>query len=486
MVIRNSNFGIMNKVYKCAIRGTATIVAVMLSMFAISCSNDEPAFPTEPGAITFTAPAEIESASSRVSYTQIPGSIKVEWKTDDEVDLISKDGKTLAKFAVTDISGSTATFTCTKVIDNANLENVTGVFRYVSSGEAVTYQTENGVFVKNAGDNSSTQGTQHLQFANVIESQEIEGRDLTKQGNSIIFKNSTAIFRVVFKLSKDMESGTTIRIYGSSLWGSNGFGTTMDLNFKVTAGTPIVAYIPVPAGKVSGVLGFRVSKDNKTIFEYARTAKMSYVAGNEYTANLSNVTQYVQYDENGRGYVNLAGTNWATMNIGATDIIGDSSHGGYFKWGSKEAFDPQSPESESSQAALYNISDLVKSDNDLPSDDDIAHIEWEGNWYMPTKKQCDDLLNQCYWSWDEEINCYVVSSKDGDSLILLHATSYYNGSSLYNVTNDYPADYWTSTVSTGNEAYCMQLTSTSTFNSDLDAPLSRDCACPIRAVYVEP
>ena len=169
------------------------------------------------------------------------------------------------------------------------------------------------------------------------------------------------------------------------------------------------------------------------------------------------------------------------MNIGATDIIGDGSKGYYSNWGSKDEYKPSDP--DSSQAFLESM-DARLMNNALPSSYDAANDQWKGDWFMPTKDQCDKLLSSeyCNWTYDEELNCYVVSSsKEGDDrLILLPAIGHYEGSSYD--TENHLADYWTSTSGVGNNAYCMQLSSSVPINKNCDVSLNRDYACPIRPV----
>ena len=146
------------------VRCTAAMAALGFSMFATSCSNDEPALPTEPGEITFTAPAEIESASSRVSYEQMSGKIKVTWDPKDIVKLFPDEKSTdpIATFRVESVINNTATFKCIEVASNAELNNVNGVFRYAPTGEGLI-QTKNGSTAE-----GNKLGTAHLQYANTI------------------------------------------------------------------------------------------------------------------------------------------------------------------------------------------------------------------------------------------------------------------------------------------------------------------------------
>ena len=134
--------------------------------------------------------------------------------------------------------------------------------------------------------------------------------------------------------------------------------------------------------------------------------------------NLPNVSHCidandVHYDarpiHNGHAYVNLglpSGTLWATMNVGANS---PTDSGLYFAWGEttgytasqvgngegKKAFSWSNykfnPSGDGSTFTKYNETD-GKTVLDL--DDDAAHVNWGGDWHMPTEEQCKELLKE--------------------------------------------------------------------------------------------
>ena len=470
----------MNKIFKYGMSGIAAIAVVAISMLASSCSNDEPAFSTESGSITFTTSTQIGDASSRVTYEQVAGKMKVRWNAGDVVELLKNDTQStkLAEFTVDRLDDTYAYFKCTKVIDGADLTNVTGMFRYKPSGEGYI-QTANGSV------SGGSQGTAHLEFANTIESSVINNVNLTTTSPELKFNNTTAVFRVKFKPTKDMASGATIRMYGSSLWGG-GVGTTLKLNFNANKGDIVTAYIPASKGTVTGVLGFIVvANDKKSIlFDYARVVIGSYTIGREYTADLSNVTPYVNYDANGHGYVNLAGENWSTMNIGATDIVGEASYGYYFQWGATSK--------KTHPSSVYVKTDDLLSGQayKLSTDEDAAKDAWGENWSMPTFDQCSKLAG-CNWNWCTDLYCYVVYENADGPLLLIPAAGYKdNSGNLIGVGSI--VDFWTSTGYTGDYAYCMTnddantAKTPTTDNNEKVSHTYRNYYLPIRPVYVGP
>ena len=81
----------------------------------------------------------------------------------------------------------------------------------------------------------------------------------------------------------------------------------------------------------------------------------------------------------------------------------------------------------------------------LPLNKDAANVNWGGKWRMPTKAECQELLDNCLWSWEEKngVEGYCVTSKANNKSIFLPAVDanvvgydyrkggYYWSSSLY-------------------------------------------------------
>ena len=132
--------------------------------------------------------------------------------------------------------------------------------------------------------------------------------------------------------------------------------------------------------------------------------------------NLPNVSHCidandVHYDarpiHNGHAYVDLgltSKTKWATMNVGANS---PTDYGLYFAWGEttgytasqvgigegKKAFSWSDYKygTSSSNLTKYNSTDKK---THLEMTDDAAHVNWGGDWHMPTEEQCKELLKE--------------------------------------------------------------------------------------------
>ncbi len=109
-------------------------------------------------------------------------------------------------------------------------------------------------------------------------------------------------------------------------------------------------------------------------------------------------------------YVDLglpSGLLWATCNVGANS---PEEYGDYFAWGETE------PKSS------YSISNYSYSSNPkvLPLSADAAHVNWGGDWRMPTKEEFEELIECCSWLWitQNEVNGHKVTGQNGNSIFL--------------------------------------------------------------------
>ena len=110
---------------------------------------------------------------------------------------------------------------------------------------------------------------------------------------------------------------------------------------------------------------------------------------------------------NGHAYVDLglqSGTKWAKMNVGASS---ETDRGLYFAWGETQGYTASQVGTGEGQKAFrwsdykfnpsgdgltfikYNASDKK---THLELIDDAAHVNWGGDWHMPNRAQCLELL----------------------------------------------------------------------------------------------
>lgn len=139
---------------------------------------------------------------------------------------------------------------------------------------------------------------------------------------------------------------------------------------------------------------------------------------------------------NGYEYVDLglpSGLKWATCNIGAA---APNESGDYFAWGEIN------PKAEFTEA---NCTSYGLNMNDIAGNPqyDAARAILGATWKVPSKKDFEELMNECTWEW-MVINgrgCKKVTGPNGNHIIL-PITGYKYGTSSYMDDFGY---YWTST-----------------------------------------
>ena len=116
---------------------------------------------------------------------------------------------------------------------------------------------------------------------------------------------------------------------------------------------------------------------------------------------------------NGYEYVDLglpSGLKWATCNVGA------SSHeqsGLYFAWGETEGFTVEQVTSgvKAFTEDEYNAGPAASISADLTLEQDAAHVNLGGNWRMPTKAECQELIDNCDVTWTDDYNGTGVAGR---------------------------------------------------------------------------
>lgn len=146
-----------------------------------------------------------------------------------------------------------------------------------------------------------------------------------------------------------------------------------------------------------------------------------------------------------------SGIKWASFNVGATK---PEEYGGYYAWGETEEKDDYSLStykwcngSHNTMTKYCTDSDFGTVDNRtvLDPEDDVAHVNWGGNWRMPTKAEQDELRNNCTWEWTtlNGVNGYKVTGSNGNS-IFLPAAGYRSGTDVNDGGNF--GYYWSSSL----------------------------------------
>jgi hypothetical protein len=118
------------------------------------------------------------------------------------------------------------------------------------------------------------------------------------------------------------------------------------------------------------------------------------------------------------------------MNIGASS---PTDYGNYYQYGKGSA----------QYADTSTQSKYTGTEDPLATSADTAAQVWGGSWHMPTSAQCQELIDNCTWTWVtiDGINGYIVS-RNG-KIIFLPAAGYWSEGSPKDVGSE--GHYWTST-----------------------------------------
>ena len=101
---------------------------------------------------------------------------------------------------------------------------------------------------------------------------------------------------------------------------------------------------------------------------------------------------------------------WATFNVGATR---PEEYGDYFAWGETEPKEKYRPDTykwcngSMDNLTKYNTRTpygAVDNKTVLDFAEDAAHINWGGNWRMPTIVEIEELINNCTSKWTDNFN----------------------------------------------------------------------------------
>ena len=140
-------------------------------------------------------------------------------------------------------------------------------------------------------------------------------------------------------------------------------------------------------------------------------------------------------------YVDLGlSVRWATCNVGATK---PEEYGDYFSWGETEPKEVYGWATykwcDGADTLLtkycydvkYGAEGFIDNKRILDQEDDAAHVNWGGDWRMPTKVEVDELISNCTWEVTTRngVSGYLVTSnKSGytDQSIFFPFAGFYN------------------------------------------------------------
>ena len=154
-------------------------------------------------------------------------------------------------------------------------------------------------------------------------------------------------------------------------------------------------------------------------------------------------------------YVDLglpSGLKWATCNVGASN---PQDYGLYFAWGETTGYTAEQVKSgvRAFDEASYKASAIS---TNLTLEQDAAHVNLGGNWRMPTKRECEELYDNCKVVLTSDYNGTgvkgrVFKSKVNENSVFFPAAGFCNESSVYGVGRD---NYcWSASWNSSSRAY---------------------------------
>ncbi|MDD5781063.1 MAG: protein kinase [Bacteroidales bacterium] len=138
----------------------------------------------------------------------------------------------------------------------------------------------------------------------------------------------------------------------------------------------------------------------------------------------------------GHEWVDLGlSVKWATCNVGASSPTG---YGNFYAWG--ETSTKSSYDRDNCKTYNRSMSDIRGN-----SSYDAARANWGGSWRLPTKAECDELVNNCtrQWTTQNGVKGMRFTSKRNGNSIFFPAAGYRRGTST-DGAGEY-GTYWSST-----------------------------------------
>ena len=182
---------------------------------------------------------------------------------------------------------------------------------------------------------------------------------------------------------------------------------------------------------------------------------------------------------------------WCDVNIGAETPQED---GFYFAWGEikeKYRFTENNYAMYDSSGKLTNYKGEGSGDSKkkLSVSDDAAYKLLGRSWRMPTRDECQELIDNCNWEFISNGFYWKVTGKNGNYIYIPNA-SFYDENGFSSKHNGKYGSYWTSTLNWEDPdlAYSMDLNSTwskPNYTQYIDGNGYRFYGLPIRAVARE-
>lgn len=465
------------------------IFPVSIAIFCIallaSCGKEEEDTRQDEGIeklipVTFTATQESGSKSSRTALASDAESVV--WSGGDAISVFDGEGNNCAFTLSSGAGSSRGQFSGTVKEEG---DNRYAVYPYAAQA-TISGNIINGVqlpavqsAVKDGFDASAAFMTAHTTNTELSFKQVCCFVSVTIEAPCIhiIFK-SNGSENIAGKASLTVDDGGVIS--GCSITGNGSTSVTLnpanDAN-TIPAGTYLIAILPqtLASGFTMECYGtdanilYREYTKSTTTFSRGKVVNMGTASttNNWKTKTYHKCDHYYRFGAGKKEYVDLGlSVKWATCNLGAMEPW---EYGDYYAWGAtvpwNESYDwgtnygRYSPilttfclwnadhRSYNWANAPYHYGDNgyydgrqywtkyysgIDNKQSLDIDDDAAHVQWGGEWRMPTLQDIDELYRECSWSYvsnyeGKNITGWLVTGKKTgykDKSIFLPASGY--------------------------------------------------------------
>ena len=141
-----------------------------------------------------------------------------------------------------------------------------------------------------------------------------------------------------------------------------------------------------------------------------------------------------------------SGTLWSCCNVGAEE---PEDYGNYYTWGARGHIQSWFEEGDmypvgNPTIIYYNIGIDISG-----TEYDVAHKQWGDSWRMPTREQCEELIDNCTVKMinDSEVVYYKLKGGNGGE-ITIPAAGYLNSTASTHVrySKNNSASFWSSSI----------------------------------------
>ena len=133
-------------------------------------------------------------------------------------------------------------------------------------------------------------------------------------------------------------------------------------------------------------------------------------------------------------------------------------YGLYFAWGETTGYTAEQVKSgvRVFSSSVYKSGSAASISADLTLERDAAHVNLGGNWRMPTKAECQELIDNCDASWTENYNGTgvagrIFTSRVNGNSVFFPAAGLCEYSFVYDVGSY--GDYWSTSWSSSSDAW---------------------------------